>query len=586
MPADDAREGRGHRHDDRGAGGTGVARHRRRVRAALRAAVRIPDARQGARDRGGRGRGGRAHRIGGATGRRRSRRARGRSRRSQGTASTRPARSARRRSTRATTCGRATRFPARRSSREPNATTVVEPGWRATLTPRDDLVLERVEEAKRAHAIGTTADPVLLEVFNNLFMAIAEQMGVTLANTAYSVNIKERLDFSCALFDADGQLIANAPHMPVHLGSMGESVKTVIDRRTGTMKPRRRVRAERALQRRHAPAGRDGHRPRLSQGGGAASRIPPLPFAGEGARRDGRAPSPRMRGEGRGEGRSSPSSSSRARGHHADIGGITPGSMPPDSSHVDEEGVLLDNVQLVAAGRFLEDEMRAILDRRPLSGAQRSSRTSPTCAPRWRPARKGSTNSPEDGRAFLAAGGARLHEARSGQRRGVGAPRAGRAEGRRVRVRDGRRRGHPRRDPRRPREARGGDRLHRHERAAADQLQRAVGRVQGGRALRVPHARRRRDPDERRVPQAAHDRDPRGVDARAALSGGGRRGQRRDLAGDHRLPLRRARRARGLAGHDEQLHVRQRHLPVLRDDLGRDRARGRTSTERASCRRT
>ncbi len=91
-------------------------------------------------------------------------------------------------------------------------------------------MLERVEAARRAHAIGTNADPVLLEVFNNLFMAIAEQMGVTLANTAYSVNIKERLDFSCALFDADGNLIANAPHMPVHLGSMGESVKTIIDR--------------------------------------------------------------------------------------------------------------------------------------------------------------------------------------------------------------------------------------------------------------------------------------------------------------------------------------------------------------------
>ena len=121
--------------------------------------------------------------------------------------------------------------------REPNATTVVEPGWRATLTPRDHLVLERVEAAQRAHAIGTTADPVLLEVFNNLFMAIAEQMGVTLANTAYSVNIKERLDFSCALFDADGNLIANAPHMPVHLGSMGESVTTIIDRRAGTMRP-------------------------------------------------------------------------------------------------------------------------------------------------------------------------------------------------------------------------------------------------------------------------------------------------------------------------------------------------------------
>src|SRR5438445_5259184 len=121
--------------------------------------------------------------------------------------------------------------------REDNGTTVVEPGWRATFTGRGDLVLDRVEAARRDHAIGTTADPVLLEVFNNLFMAIAEQMGVTLANTAYSVNIKERLDFSCALFDADGNLIANAPHMPVHLGSMGESVATIIARRLGSMRP-------------------------------------------------------------------------------------------------------------------------------------------------------------------------------------------------------------------------------------------------------------------------------------------------------------------------------------------------------------
>ena len=120
--------------------------------------------------------------------------------------------------------------------RERNATTVVEPGWRATLTERDHLVLERVQMLERRHALGTTADPVLLEVFNNLFMAIAEQMGVTLANTSYSVNIKERLDFSCALFDSEGNLIANAPHMPVHLGSMGESVRTIIDRRAGAMK--------------------------------------------------------------------------------------------------------------------------------------------------------------------------------------------------------------------------------------------------------------------------------------------------------------------------------------------------------------
>jgi 5-oxoprolinase (ATP-hydrolysing) len=210
--------------------------------------------------------------------------------------------------------------------REANATTVVEPGWRATLTARGDLVLERVEAAVRAHAIGTTADPVLLEVFNNLFMAIAEQMGVTLANTAYSVNIKERLDFSCALFDAAGNLIANAPHMPVHLGSMGESVATVIARRDGTMRPG-------DVFVLNAPYNGGTHLPDVTV-------IAPVFLA------DGTAPEFFV----------------ASRGHHADIGGITPGSMPPDSTHVDEEGVLLDNVQLVAEGRFLEAEMRALLE--------------------------------------------------------------------------------------------------------------------------------------------------------------------------------------------------------------------------------
>jgi 5-oxoprolinase (ATP-hydrolysing) len=208
--------------------------------------------------------------------------------------------------------------------REQNATTVIEPGWRAVLTDRDNLVLERAQPKVRAHAIGTTADPVLLEVFNNLFMAIAEQMGVTLANTAYSVNIKERLDFSCALFDAQGNLIANAPHMPVHLGSMGESVTTVIDRRAGTMQP-----GDAFVL--NAPYNGGTHLPDVTV-------IAPVFL-------DGAAPEFFV----------------ASRGHHADIGGITPGSMPPDSRHVDEEGVLLDNVQLVAAGRFLDAEMRAIL---------------------------------------------------------------------------------------------------------------------------------------------------------------------------------------------------------------------------------
>jgi 5-oxoprolinase (ATP-hydrolysing) len=212
--------------------------------------------------------------------------------------------------------------------REQNATTVIEPGWRATLTSRDHLVVDRVEAAQRVHAIGTTADPVLLEVFNNLFMAVAEQMGVTLANTAYSVNIKERLDFSCAIFDGDGNLIANAPHMPVHLGSMGESVTTIIDRRAGTMQ-----RGDVFVL--NAPYNGGTHLPDVTV-------IAPVFLDG---------PQFALR----------PEFYVASRGHHADIGGTTPGSMPPDSTHVDEEGVLLDNVQLVAGGRFLDAEMRAIL---------------------------------------------------------------------------------------------------------------------------------------------------------------------------------------------------------------------------------
>ncbi|MCB1988801.1 MAG: hydantoinase B/oxoprolinase family protein, partial [Burkholderiaceae bacterium] len=120
---------------------------------------------------------------------------------------------------------------------EKNATTIVEPGWEARLTALDHLLLERSVPRPVRHAAGTLVDPVLLEVFNNLFMNIAEQMGLQLQNTAYSVNIKERLDFSCALFDAEGHLIANAPHMPVHLGSMGESIKTVILSNAGRMQP-------------------------------------------------------------------------------------------------------------------------------------------------------------------------------------------------------------------------------------------------------------------------------------------------------------------------------------------------------------
>ncbi len=223
---------------------------------------------------------------------------------------------------------------------EQNATTVVEPGWEAEVTALDHLVLRRTVARAVRYAAGTRADPVMLEVFNNLFMSIAEQMGVRLAQTAYSVNIKERLDFSCALFDAEGNLIANAPHMPVHLGSMGESIKTVIAKNAGKMQPG-------DVYVLNDPYNGGTHLPDVTV-------ITPVymdaiegsPSAGIGGNRRESA---------------SPLFYVGSRGHHADIGGITPGSMPPFSKTIEEEGVLLDNVKLVENGRMLEAEMRHLL---------------------------------------------------------------------------------------------------------------------------------------------------------------------------------------------------------------------------------
>ncbi len=210
---------------------------------------------------------------------------------------------------------------------EKNATTVVEPGWRACVTALDHLVLERVQPREARRAIGTTVDPVMLEVFNNLFMNIAEQMGLQLQNTAYSVNIKERLDFSCALFDATGNLIANAPHMPVHLGSMSESIKTVITRNAGAMQPG-------DVYALNDPYHGGTHLPDVTV------VTPVFDAAGEDI----------LFYVG-------------SRGHHADIGGTTPGSMPPFSTRIEEEGVQLDNVKLVEAGRLREAEILALLAR-------------------------------------------------------------------------------------------------------------------------------------------------------------------------------------------------------------------------------
>ena len=207
---------------------------------------------------------------------------------------------------------------------EATTTVVVEPGWQAELSARDHLILSRIEPLARQAAIGTRSDPIMLEVFNNLFMSIAEQMGVTLQNTAYSVNMKERLDFSCALFDPDGMLIANAPHMPVHLGSMGESVRTILKLRGATM--------------------RKGDVFALNNPYNGGTHLPDVTVVMPVFDERGRL-----------------LFLTASRGHHADIGGITPGSMPPDSTSIDEEGVLIDNFHLVDEGRFQGEALDALL---------------------------------------------------------------------------------------------------------------------------------------------------------------------------------------------------------------------------------
>ncbi len=208
---------------------------------------------------------------------------------------------------------------------EKNATTVVEPEWTARLTELDHILLERRVPRAQTFAVGTTVDPVLLEVFNNLFMNIAEQMGLQLQNTAYSVNIKERLDFSCALFNDEGYLIANAPHMPVHLGSMGESIQTVIRENAGRMQPG-------DVYVLNDPYHGGTHLPDVTV-------ITPVFL----------------------HGRAQPVFYVGSRGHHADVGGLTPGSMPPFSTRIEEEGVQIQNFKLVDGGRLCEAEMVALL---------------------------------------------------------------------------------------------------------------------------------------------------------------------------------------------------------------------------------
>jgi 5-oxoprolinase (ATP-hydrolysing) len=207
---------------------------------------------------------------------------------------------------------------------EPNQTVVVEEGWSAKLTAKDHLVLVRVKALVQQAAIGTKADPVMLEIFNNLFMSIAEQMGVTLQNTAYSVNIKERLDFSCAVFDQTGALVANAPHMPVHLGSMDRSVETVIA---------------------NNPVIKPGDVYCLNAPYNGGTHLPDITVC-------------------------TPVFDAQdknilfwvaSRGHHADVGGTAPGSMSPLATNIEEEGVYIDNFKIVDQGRFCEEELVKLL---------------------------------------------------------------------------------------------------------------------------------------------------------------------------------------------------------------------------------
>jgi 5-oxoprolinase (ATP-hydrolysing) len=210
-----------------------------------------------------------------------------------------------------------------------HATTVVEPGWEARVVDGGCVELRRRERRIAAQSVAAHADPVMLELFNNIFMNIAEQMGLRLQNTAYSVNIKERLDFSCALFDGQGMLIANAPHMPVHLGSMSESIRTVIERN---------------------PQLRCGDVYVMNDPYHGGTHLPDITVVTPVYLDDADA---------------APSFFVASRGHHADVGGITPGSMPPFSTQIVEEGVLIDNFKLVAGGALREDALRELLGSGP-----------------------------------------------------------------------------------------------------------------------------------------------------------------------------------------------------------------------------
>ena len=419
--------------------------------------------------------------------------------------------------------------------REANATTVVEPGWTAEITELDHMMLRRTERlATRVDASSGRPDPVLLELFNNLFMNVAEQTGAVLQNTSMSVNIKERLDFSCAIFDAEGFLVANAPHVPVHLGAMGESVRTVLNNRRNTLKPGDVV----AL---NNPFNGGTHLPDVTvitpvfdETGGTI-----MFFVG-------------------------------SRGHHADIGGITPGSTPPVSRTLEEEGVVIDDFLLVDGGQFREAELRALL-----AGAKYPARSPDVNVADIKAQVAANEKGVQELQRVVALYGWPtvsaymrhvMDNAEESVRRVIDRHRQ-----RRVRIHHGQRFAVARRGQRRSRDAQRGGGFHRHRTAERGQLQfAACGHARCG-AVCIPHTGGGRHSAERRLPQAAAPRhSARHVPLAHAGCGGGRR-QHRGLAGHLQRAVRRAEADRLLAGHDEQLPVRRRAPAILRDHLRRHR---------------
>jgi 5-oxoprolinase (ATP-hydrolysing) len=411
---------------------------------------------------------------------------------------------------------------------EPHQTIIVEPGWQAEITSARAVVLSRTDESSISMPTNEAVDPISLEVFANLFMQIAEEMGVTLQNTASSVNIKERLDFSCAIFDVDGNLIANAPHMPVHLGSMGDCVTSVIAQFGNQI-------AEGDMFATNAPYNGGTHLPDITV---------VAPAFVDGQRKFFVA----------------------ARGHHADIGGISPGSMPPFSCNIGEEGALFDNVRMIRAGHFDEDAIRAILDagdhpaRNPAQNIADLKAQAAACARGIAELRRAAgvygvntiaaymghvqDNAEAAVRAVIGA----LHD---GQ---FVAPMDGNLEVRVAITVD--------------RET-GGARIDFTGTSAQTDTNLNALRHQGCRSLCIPLFGGWRHPAECGLPQTVGDHRAGRFVAQPALSRGRCGRQCGNKPGRGRCVVRRARRDGGGARHNEQSDFRQRQSSVLRNDLWR-----------------